>query len=389
MPYAEGRTFLDADSHIMELPDFLTSHADPKVRDRLKPLAFGPGGNLGRRLEQYARLGAHTPETVVELEKNVIAGAKGYEALGSFNQGERTRALDLLGFQAQLVFTSFAPSAFLWLPDLDARYGGCRAHNRAVAEFCGADPRLLGVGIVSLADTDRALAELDVAIELGIRAMWLPAEPCGGRSPGHDDLDPFWARMAEAGMPFVLHVGGQPIQIRSEYMNTGRPVPTDWLGGGENVRSKDIAVLHHSSEEFLTAMVLDGVLERHRALRGGAIELGATWVPGLLRRLDHAVDIWARSEPELGAFTRKPSEQIREQLAFTPYVFEDVGLLIAESSDDLYLFSSDYPHPEGGRNPLGRFEASLGDLPESARSRFYAENFLRILPSVAELAGVG
>ena len=169
MPYAEGRTFLDADSHIMELPDFLSSHADPKVRDRIKPLGFGAGGNLGRRLEQYARLGAHTPEAVVELERNVIAGAKGYEALGSFNQHERTRALDLLGFQAQLVFTSFSPSAFLWLSDLDDRYGGCRAHNRAVAEFCGADPRLLGVGIVSLADTERALAELDLAIDLGLR----------------------------------------------------------------------------------------------------------------------------------------------------------------------------------------------------------------------------
>ena len=28
MPYAEGRTFYDADSHIMELPDFLRDFAD-------------------------------------------------------------------------------------------------------------------------------------------------------------------------------------------------------------------------------------------------------------------------------------------------------------------------------------------------------------------------
>lgn len=28
MPYATGRTFLDADSHLMELPDFLTANAD-------------------------------------------------------------------------------------------------------------------------------------------------------------------------------------------------------------------------------------------------------------------------------------------------------------------------------------------------------------------------
>src|SRR5262245_39330642 len=156
----------------MELPDFLSSHADPGVRDRLRPLNFAAGGNLGRRLEQYSKLRAHRPDVVVELEKNVIAGAKGYEALGAFNQVERTRALDLLGFQAQLVFTSFSPMTFLWLSDLDDRYGGCRAHNRGVAEFCAGDPRLLGVGVVSLADTARAVAELDHALRLGLRAMW-------------------------------------------------------------------------------------------------------------------------------------------------------------------------------------------------------------------------
>jgi len=133
-------------------------------------------------------------------------------------------------------------------------------------------------------------------------------------------------------------------------------------------------------------LVLDGVLERHPGLRGGAIELGATWVPGMLRRLDHAVDIWSKSEPELRTFTRRPSEQVRAQLAFTPYPFEDVGALIRESADDLYLFSSDYPHNEGGRNPIGRFEASLGDLPESTRRRFYEENFLKLAPYAAELA---
>jgi predicted TIM-barrel fold metal-dependent hydrolase len=386
MPYAEGRTFLDADSHLMELPDFVHSHADPGMRERIPPLSTSAGGKMNLRLAEYTRTGAHTSEAVAELERNVIGGAKGYEALGAFNKAERTRALDLLGFHAQLVFASFAPSSFLWISDLEARYGGCRAHNRAMADFCADDPRLLPVGMLSLADPARAVAELDVAFELGIRAVWIPAEPCGGRSPGHDDLDPVWARLADAGVPFVLHVGGQRIQIRDDYMNTGRPVPNDWLGGGENVRSKDITVLHQSSEEFLSALVLDGVLERHPGLRGAAIELGATWVPGMVRRLDHAATIWAKSEPELRAFTRKPSEQVRAQLAFTPYPFEDVGALIRESADDLYLFSSDYPHHEGGRNPIGRFEDSLGDLPDSTRQRFYADNFLKVLPSAAELA---
>src|SRR5262245_30404420 len=35
MTYAQGRTFFDADSHIMELPDFLKAYADPGLRDRM------------------------------------------------------------------------------------------------------------------------------------------------------------------------------------------------------------------------------------------------------------------------------------------------------------------------------------------------------------------
>ena len=40
MTYAKGRTLYDADSHIMELPDFLTLHADPGMRERLPPIDY-------------------------------------------------------------------------------------------------------------------------------------------------------------------------------------------------------------------------------------------------------------------------------------------------------------------------------------------------------------
>lgn len=387
MPYAEGRVFFDADSHIMELPDFLVDRIDARLRDRLPPLSVSSGGPTAvKKMQEYAAAGGHPAERIAELERDVITSGKNYEALGAFNSAERTRALDLLGFHAQWVFATFSAGHVVNLRDPEVKYGAARAHNRAMVEFCGDDPRLLAVGLLPMDDPERDAAELDAALQMGCKAFWIPAAPCGGRSPGHDDLDPIWARLAEAGTPFLLHVGGQPIQIRKEYMNTGRAEPKDWLGGAENVRSKDLTILHQSAEEFLSVMVLDGVLERHRDLRGGAIELGATWVPGMLRRLDHAATIWARSEPELATFTRKPSEMVREQLAFTPYPFEDVGALIRESAPDLYLFSSDYPHTEGGRNPIGRFEQSLGDLPESVRTAFYSENFAKLQPSVRDLA---
>jgi hypothetical protein len=96
----------------------------------------------------------------------------------------------------------------------------------------------------------------------------------------------------------------------------------------------------------------------------------------MLRRLDHAAAIWSRSEPRLAEFTRSPSEQAAAQLRFTPYPFEDVGLLCRESDPQLYLFSSDYPHAEGGHDPLGRFDRSLADAPAGVVDGFFADNAL-------------
>jgi predicted TIM-barrel fold metal-dependent hydrolase len=252
-----------------------------------------------------------------------------------------------------------------------------------MADFCKGDARLIGVAVVPLDDPELARAELEFALDAGLGAVWVPHRPCGDRSPGHVDHDPFWARLAESGTPFVLHVGGAPLQLARAWMNNGRAPTKDWLGGGENLRTKDIALLHEGPEAFLTMLVLDGVLERHPTLKGASVELGAGWVPELVRRLDWVVKHWSRNDANLQAFTRKPSEQITQQLAFTPFVFEEVGLFIDQSNPDLYLFSSDYPHIEGGRDPIGRFEAALGERDEAVRTKFYTDNFLRIFPQAA------
>jgi predicted TIM-barrel fold metal-dependent hydrolase len=382
MTYAQGRTFYDADSHIMELPTFLKDFADPPMRERMPKIAIPRVGTLANLLEDAVTRGGHAPERVadmVALGDGLIAGPKGYAALGAFNTAERTQALDILGFAKQLVFATFSTGpAFAEQRAIEDRYAAARAHNRAMAAFCGSDKRLMGVAALPLDVTALALVELENIIALGLKAVWIPHRPCGGRSPGHTDLDPVWARLAEAGIPFVLHVGGHPLQIEPAWMNTGRKVPTDWLGGGENVRGKDMTSLHQPAETFIGTMVLDGVLERHPNLRGGVIELGAGWVPQMLTRLDWVVDIWRKSEPELAALKRRPSEQIIQQLAFTPFVYENVGALIAQSHPDLYLFSSDYPHNEGGRAPLARFETALATTDEAAKTQFYSGNFARL-----------
>ena len=102
----------------------------------------------------------------------------------------------MLGFQRQLVFATFSAGIpFRAKLGTELCYGAARAHNRAMAAFCAEDPRLMGVATLPLDDPERAVAELEHALDLGLAACWVPHRSCGGRSPGHDDLDPVWARL--------------------------------------------------------------------------------------------------------------------------------------------------------------------------------------------------
>lgn len=369
MSYAGSRRIVDADSHLMEWPGFLSDHADPSYREQM-PTIVG----IASRLTPKA--GGHDGETrarLVALGDDLIRrGPKWYDALGAVDPSERQQALDLLGFERQVVFSSLCAGLFA-VPEPNLRYAAYRAHNRAMAQYCRGDARLLGVALCDFDEPDRALDELAFAHDLGCKLVWIPARPPGGRAPGHPAHERLWALLAERQMPFVLHVGSGALAIGADWNNRVAE-PADAMAGVEIISARDFQVVHHPHARFLATLVLDGVLERHPRLRGGAIEVGAGWVPDWLRRLDHAVEIWQRSELDLRGFSRKPSEQAIAQLRFTPYPFEDVGAFVRESDAALYLFSSDYPHAEGGRDPLGRFGKSLANCDERTQAAFYRDN---------------
>ncbi len=387
MPYAEGRVFNDADSHIMETRDWMTRYADPGIRERLAPLDLTSGG-VAYQVEQAVAAAEErrkNQQAFDDAEANLML-YKGWKALGAFDPAERTRALDLLGFNRQLVFTTFATTHFWrgYKPneyDAEMVYGGARAHNRAIAEFCAADKRLMGVGFVPLDVPELAEREVDEAIKLGCSAIHIPSLPPRELSPTHPKLDGVWARLQDADVPFMLHVGGGGMPFPKAFFNNDRPVK-DFLGGGENFHSKDFMVGHYGPETFLSAMVLDGIFEKFPRLRGGCIEQGALWIVPWLKRLDISQETFVRTEPAL-RLPMKASDYVRRQLKFTPYPHEPVGWIIEQAGPELCLFSSDYPHIEGGRNPLKRFENSTVGIDEAAKHRFYTTNFAEMMGSRA------
>jgi predicted TIM-barrel fold metal-dependent hydrolase len=382
MSYAGDRVIYDSDSHLMELNDYLSTNADPGMRDRLPPLGISSNSLFDPK--DYTTKRAHRPETVeqlVAMGDDITKGPKWHEALGSFNPAERSTVIDLLGFRKQVVFSSFVARIIFGAEDADISYGAASAQNRSMAEFVADDDRMIGVAMVPLDDPDRALNEINNSLDLGLGAIWISADAPGGRSPGHPTYDPIWATLQERGVPFILHVGSAPLNVADCWMNDGRPNRASARGGAEVIGSKDLTVIHHTTVRFISTLVLDGVLEQFPKLKGGVIEVGAGWVPDMIRRLDYAAEIWARSEPHLAGFKRRPSEQIRDQLRFTPYPFEDVSLLVDESFPELYMFSSDYPHAEGGRDPIGRFMRTTEALSEDDRDLFFHRNFLDLYPN--------
>tara|TARA_B100000900_G_scaffold199980_1_gene169548 strand:- start:5594 stop:6805 length:1212 start_codon:yes stop_codon:yes gene_type:complete len=400
MTYApDNRNFYDADSHVMELPNFIIDYADKEFKDLIPPVNYKASLVTDEEVEIIVKNGGRHSKAHVDaqiaLGDRLIAESKEIQALGAFNREDRSVAMDMLGFKKQLVFATH--SVVTPFRDLrgkakyvdkqgvqvtpELRYGATRAHNRAMSDFCSEDSRLMGVGVIPLHEPELAMKELDFAIKSGLEAIWIPHYACGDRSPGHIALDPFWDKLSEEGIPFLMHVGGSPLQLDKSWSDNGKPPSKDWMGGGENVRAKDMVVMHQGPETFISMMVLDGVFERHPKLRGASVELGAGWVPEMLKRLDYVVKTWSRVDKNLSEIKRKPSEQLIEQMAFTPFHHEDVGMLIDTSHPELYLFSSDYPHVEGTTDPIGRFERFLADYDENIKNLFYSENFLRLFPN--------
>ncbi|HEX4491604.1 MAG TPA: amidohydrolase family protein, partial [Acidimicrobiia bacterium] len=286
-----------------------------------------------------------------------------------------------LGFSSQLVFNTFHNGRLhdMEHDDVDLAYAAARAHNRGMLEFCAGDPRLLPSLYVPLADPERAVAATGDALAQGAAALLIASGCPPQYSPSHTDLFGVWARAEEAGIPVVFHVGGTGTLIDPRYFVNGKPIPPDFHGGEENFRSVDYMGIPRPPEQTLATMIFDGVLDRFPNLRIGVIEQGAIWVPSWTRQMEAAFEAFARHEERLRGLALRPTEYVTRQVRFTPYPTEDVGWIIEQNGPEICMFSSDYPHVEGGRRPVERFEASLAGVGDEVKQRFYCDNFLDLM----------
>lgn len=165
MGYAGTRRIIDADSHLIELDDFVTIAASPSElpliprMDAQQNLPVSAEA-LERGRELFAKRRSD-PAVMARFEAGLLDASKsGWSRLGAFDPAERSHCLDLFGFQAQLVLGTYAYHQVVHSRDRDVLVAGTRALNRAMGAFCSHDQRLKAIGFVPARLGPEAAGEL-------------------------------------------------------------------------------------------------------------------------------------------------------------------------------------------------------------------------------------
>jgi predicted TIM-barrel fold metal-dependent hydrolase len=323
--------------------------------------------------------------------KSDLWGVKGLSAHGAVDAPGRVEAMDGMGLRAQLLFPNTALRE-LRLQTAAAR-AVCRRYNDYVIDWTHqTGDRARAVCQINMSDVAWALEELARVLKMGARGVLLScAAAPGGVSPAHNCWDPFWAMLEEADVPAFLHIasGGvltsdadDPIIPPREFADAAglKAAFKDRSGAEEALGPFYFVISHMAPEVWLVSMVMGKVFERFPRLRFGVIEVGAGWVGPMCERMDLHSKLMAK----VGiAYAMPPSEFVRRNVRVTPFWHEDVNTMVERYGlREVYVFSTDYPHVEGSRDPIGRFRKTIDRLGPEYEKAFFCDNGALLFPGL-------
>jgi predicted TIM-barrel fold metal-dependent hydrolase len=312
-----------------------------------------------------------TPESVWQT--------KGSAAPGACTPEGRLAAMDVMGIERQLIFPQVVVAAPAWSSHPKA-HAVLQEYNDAVLRWTKAgNGRLRPTALLNLTTIEGALAEAERVVAGGARAVFIQDGIApGGHSPAAPAVDPLWALLAEAGVPVTLHIGGQDGFFGSTTWPGTELLQPGTFSSGEPVGPHMLATMQLSPQNYLACMLYGGVFDRHPALRVGVIELGAMWVGPFVDLLEDRLQLSRRLRQ---ALQRRPTEVFVDQIRVTPFFWERTARQIERyGMPEVYAFSTDFPHPEGGTDPIGRMAADIEPLGAEAVEAFFVGNAALLLP---------
>ena len=155
MSYAEHRKIIDADSHIIELEDFLISAAkeeDKRLIPSMSSQKELPVLDLGlERGKELFKKRQENPEVMAKFDEAILDNTKsGWNRVGAFDSAERSHALDVFGYSIQWILPTFSFHQIAHSEDPKVLEIGSKTLNRAMGDFCMSDKRLKAIGYIPL-----------------------------------------------------------------------------------------------------------------------------------------------------------------------------------------------------------------------------------------------
>ena len=386
---------IDADNHYYEKLDAFTRHLPKEFRDRgVKPVQDGKrvqlliGGKVNRFVPNPTFDPIIVPGCLDPLFRGQIPEGVDPRSLMQVeplsehleyqDRDQRVAIMDEQGLDAALLFPTLACGVEEALrDDVAATMASLSAFNRWLEDDWGFDHegRIIAAPLLSLADPDAAVTEVDSLLERGARIVHVRPAPVPGphgtsRSLGDKRHDPVWARLAEASVPVGFHLGDSGYQRRFAGAWGGK----DEFGFGNSDALASVLTSDRAIHDTVASLVVHGVFKRHPDLRVASIENGSDWLRVLAKRLRKQ----ANQTPWV--FKEDPLETLRRHVWVTPYLEEDLEALADLIGVERILFGSDWPHGEGVAQPLD-FVKELGGFDEHAVQRIMRDNCLELLGS--------
>jgi predicted TIM-barrel fold metal-dependent hydrolase len=355
--------------------------------------------SLQRNSKGYA-LAAERAVDDTEINTETVWKMKAEKAPGAWDMSRRLAVMDFTGVRRQIMYPGIMalralnlhsraddPSFFRSITgDRPALVkGAIDAYNDWVLNLVGQQDRLRPVAVLHEETIEDLVASARRLINGGVRGIMMStSRPPGGFSPAHRACDPLWDLLSQARVPLLSHIGTHDDLLRTRVWRDAEAFE-GWKAGEEFAFDPwTLSTVHFGIQNFITVMVQGGVFERFPGLYVGCNEFAAHWIGPLAENMD----LWVANQPfpnEKGSswLTMPPSEYVRRNVRVAPFYFEDVGAYIARYGlEEVYCYGSDYPHHEGGQDPMGDLARSLENhgFSEKMMRRFFVDNATVLFP---------
>jgi len=257
--------------------------------------------------------------------------------------------------------------------DRKIRYGMMYAFNSWLGEFCSYAPdRLIGIGEISMWDTELAVAEAKRIHELGLRGVLIPAVPgyCGAWSSPADHpymsefYEPIWRALENYNLVMVIHADAAAATPGlSTYTAAG-------VGGINLIINKTLPA------EAIASMIVGKVFENHPKLKLICSETGVGWMAHLVSWMD----VLQREQPVMYRHLKRPMVDYFHEHVFGSFLWDNCGILNKDLIGvDNIMWCNDFPHSYGPwPHSKRQIDKDLAGLNPEERHKILAGNAARV-----------